>query len=368
MVLGHSSQSENLIRNTIFWFPALTSLFYVAIGAPGLPAKYRWDSNVIQQAASGVREVDSAYQFIANIYATFSLSSEPWLSSIASFIPFLALQGIIFFRFAPRKITATIALFVICIDILGAVYLGQMTKELFMLILPIGFLMSPRTRIPVLVAVVIPGLIIALQMRSYWLLVVCLFLISLWLSRRGEKFNVLTISIAVVVAYLIVPRLFFATQGFELEEVRLSLNFARLDSESAQSAIMPLLDYTNPINQFVNLIIILFTLLVPLPLLLTGQLVHAVFALFILYLSLSVIKTVRYLMKYDNDIHSAASYHLLFAYLIIQAIFEPDYGSYLRHLTPLLLFGLLLILKKEVHIQETRLLEIKNSAKAVVNV
>ncbi len=343
-------QTEDIIRNSVFWIPATISLVFVSLGAPGLPDKYRLDSYVIQQAASGVREVDSAYQFIANIYSTLTLSSSVSLSAFASLVPFLTIQGLMYFTYAPKRVTLQLAIFVIALDVVGSVYLGQMTKELFMLIIPASFLMFLRFPKFAVVSVVMPAIVVALQMRSYWFIVASLFLALHYLSRRGKKLNLMVSIALLVLAFYVVPRLFYWTQNFELEEVRLGLNLTRIDSELAQTSISVLFDFTNPMAQFVNLTIILASFAVPVPLLLTSNPVHVLFAGFILYLSFSLIFATRYLRAHLKDEQTAVAYNMLITYLLTQAIFEPDYGSFLRHMTPLLLLGFYLVLKKEAQI------------------
>jgi hypothetical protein len=339
--------TEVLIRNSVFWIPALASLLYVSLGTPGLPEKYRWDSAVIQQATLGTREVDGAYQFIANFYSVLSLASTPWLSAIASLIPFLAIQAYVYFKFAPKAVTLNITIFIVSLDVLAAVYFGQMTKELFMLILPISFLVSfhfqrfPKT------SIVIPALLISGLMRPYWLIVLSLFAMSYVLSLRVKKINPLHISTLLVAAFYVLPIYFSYSQHYELEEIRSGLNLARLDSDVAQTAITAPLDFRQPELQFLNLVWVFSCFVVPIPLLLTSKMIHVVFAGFIFYLAMVVISTINFWNSKAMDDYIFLASHLMLSYIITQAIFEPDFGSFLRHLTPLLLLGLFLFLAKE---------------------
>jgi len=339
--------SEVLVRNSIFWIPALASVLYVSLGSPGLPDKYRWDSAVIQQASSGTREVDSAYKFIANLYSALSLSNEPWLSAIVSLIPFLALQAYIYFRFAPDNVTLNIALFMISLDVLGAVYFGQMTKELFMLILPISFLISLKFQRFAKSSIVVPALVVATQMRTYWLIVILLLATSYGLSLRAKKIKALHLVTLCAAAFYVLPILFFYSQNYQLEEIRLGLNILRADSEMAQTAIFAPFDFQKPHLQLLNLLWILGCFIVPIPLLLTSQVAHLIFAAFIIYLSFVTISTIRFWNSNRADTYKILSSHLLISYLLTQALFEPDFGSFLRHLAPLLLFALFLFLTKE---------------------
>jgi hypothetical protein len=114
---------------------------------------------------------------------------------------------------------------------------------------------------------------------------------------------------------------------------------AQSNSLYAQSVIQDYIPVTGPVGGALNALCTLVLLIVPVPLTFGGSPVYLVFAGMMGLLWISLILAVRTGMLsgwFRLDVRLARATSLLLAMLMVQAVFEPDYGSYIKHLTPLL--------------------------------
>ena len=149
---------------------------------------------------------------------------------------------------------------------------------------------------------------------------------------------------AIAVAVIALGLAIFVVYGTAPDIYRSTVNDTRTLDPNAQSLISPVLTFDEPWSGLLNNVITAFFLLVPLPLLFSGGGLY--------YVAITLVVTgiwgVTYvaigrLHRLDVStlsasmlIRAARASSLLLAFLCVQALFEPDYGSAVRHVTPLL--------------------------------
>jgi hypothetical protein len=177
--------------------------------------------------------------------------------------------------------------------------------------------------------------------RTYWFLIAALTagLIVLAHRRRDSARRYLVRLFGLAQVFLIIfcvaaPLVI----GRSANTFRSDLNANREGAIDAVTIISPFVGGDSPVNSYINAVLTQISLVIPWPLLMKGS-QYAIYAvgIFALWMTL-LITTVRgwkRLSQMDrHGVHIGLS--VLWAVLTVQAIFEPDYGSYLRHLTPML--------------------------------
>jgi hypothetical protein len=196
-------------------------------------------------------------------------------------------------------------------------------------------------------------LLYGLFARTYWVAIVLAWVGTLWLITRSRR-RAWVLFIAVTATVLIVVAWITLVQGYPLDYYRDGSNVIRIPSGDADTAIRSPLSGTDgfPLG-LASYLITALALLVPVPLAFIGP-QYAVYAVAIITIWLFHIRTGIALLRGstgERDRRRAWTLALwllpVFVFLVLVA-FEPDYGSYLRHLTPML--PLMLLSREELSI------------------
>jgi hypothetical protein len=122
--------------------------------------------------------------------------------------------------------------------------------------------------------------------------------------------------------------------------LRVLVNPGPHGAEAASSLISPFVSMPEPLGGIVNVMLTLVSLVFPWPLVSLGGLYYLFLTVVFVLIWISFGLSVR--ERNASRIPSASRFRfdravaLVMAFLSTQALFEPDYGSALRHLTPLL--------------------------------
>jgi hypothetical protein len=326
----------------------LVGIFGVVIGLPAvivvrpfLPAKYDFDSNTIQVLTSGrISVADPNFQRVADFYSFLGMGESLLLASVVGFLAYLSLILLVIDR-ANLRITEARGYVPILVSLAcGVAFLGAYSKEfvlvLFLIIFFILAVKKNRIFSPFLVL-----LSYGLVFRSYWVAIACiwLFLALAWKFRPSLKqpWFVLLTFIGVLVAFPIAA----SAVNLDLASLRFGLNEMRLGSDVANTAIEDFLPSQNPLVQALNALLVACSLIVPVPLVLQFNLIYFAFFIAIVSISMTFILNLRARIQENSEMLTLPL--IVVAVFSIQVFFEPDYGSYLRHLTPLLPFVILLL-------------------------
>ena len=322
-----------------FLIVTVPAAIYMIAGKPGLPEKYTFDSQKIQAIAQGlVYFEDPSFQVVGDLYRVIGLAEFSLLAGLAN----CGLYGVLAFTVvamsSDKELNATSFFYLGVMAVCNAVYLTQYSKEFFQMpfILVIALIIGRGKGRPIAIAVTI--FFYALFFRTYWALTGATFLfLSIYKNRVGEKWVVRTATLTVLILALI-P---FGGNliGLDVTTIRANLNAGRLGEEFAVTAISTPFESKNLAVLGLSQVILALELIVPLTLFKSGDLQY-----FLIGVGIASIWGV-YLAKglrHKSEDPKSQLVVLLAAFLITNSLFEPDFGSLLRHMTvlfPLMLMG-----------------------------
>ncbi|GAB2536136.1 hypothetical protein [Brachybacterium huguangmaarense] len=224
---------------------------------------------------------------------------------------------------------------------IGLVYLGQFSKELLTLGIGALVVLGPRGRVGDL-AILLGCVAYGAAVRPYWLIIAALFVLwRLVLARTRSPWALIGVPVLV---YAALQPAFAVALGGGLQSARESVNSVRVDSDSVASLIVsPLPDAAGPLGVLAALVMLVL-MAVPVPLLVSLSPYHMASGAVILAFWVLVVAPVvrgRVVLRREaaaprGRIVALRAASLLLAFLLVQALFEPDYGSALKHLAPLL--------------------------------
>lgn len=311
----------------------VTGIVIVVIGPQVLPARFYYDSHQIQRMASESHPMvdfsDPSFGSVAAIYRILGLGDAPLLAGLLTYLfaAFVVFTAFRLHRFNPTiagVIAGSLALLV------AGVYLGTYSKDLF--VLPIALVALHARRGWVGHALLLGTLLLyAHSFRDYWYLNVGLYLIFVLVSRprlpRPLRFALPFIALAALALIA------FWALGVNSDFARQQVNAVRQGTADARTAIYPFVDLPRPFAPIINTEVTLLTLFVPVPLIATGQPYYVVTGA-----AIAAIWTTFFLGAWRTQAGSIAHrcVLLMLTFVTTQALFEPDYGSALRHTAPLL--------------------------------
>ncbi|MHA7987749.1 hypothetical protein ACX9R5_18305 [Rathayibacter sp. CAU 1779] len=344
-VVEQESRSRGATTTGDYLIAVFAVAGYVIVGLRQsiLPAKFSFDGDRIHSITLGTGSSlgDKAFGNVAWVYAQLDLGSHPLLAGMLGYTAFLLILLGVWVR-VRRNEPSVFTIFVACVALVfGAVYLGYYSKDVLVLPIVAAVLFLPR-HLGADAVIIAMMLGYAASFRSYWLLVALLYAAFrvLGIHKKSLRFIVTSIVVAVIVFGLAI----YVIYGTDPDIYRSSVNDGRTFDPNAQSMITPILTFAEPLSGLINNVLTAFFMLVPIPLLLSGGGLY--------YLAITVVVTMIWASTYTGlarmrrvdaptpseslFISGARAAAILLAFLCVQALFEPDYGSAVRHVTPLL--------------------------------
>jgi len=229
-----------------------------------------------------------------------------------------------------------------------SIYLGQYSKELFSLILVFLLFKSFSNNYAFAFTV---GLIMmyASYVRIYWFIVLILFLFGYFLSiiKIDKYLKILSLLLFITTFYFIVH----IVTGKFITDARYSINITRIHSDYANTMIHNLFINTSTFTDIINTVYCWFILLIPINMIFQGfiqglfALLQVTTVLFIIYKSLKNYRFIK--MGYEVVVKDSYRQMLtvavwwIFSFSFVEAMFEPDYGTFSRHelaILPMMIF------------------------------
>lgn len=319
----------NAIRLTVVLVAAAVGVAVVVLRSAILPRRFLLDSLQIQAIASGrlSSQGDKSFGNVAAVYRVLGLQDVPVVAGLLGYALALALLAVVLVQARGRLTWLATAAIVVTTG-MSAVYLGTYSKDV--LVLPIiALALCMRRGLVGEVVVVTSMLVYAEALRTYWFLVAGIFVVTkIVLHFTNRRLVVLLAApIALLALALVVPLLTGQPSDFARTHVNESRGF-----EVASTTIHQFVSLPQPFGSLVNTELVLLTAVLPLPLLLRGgAYYYGSAAVFI------VVWVAFFFGASHVALGSRAMRGVVFvaAFVGTQALFEPDYGSLLRHLTPM---------------------------------
>ncbi|PKH20156.1 hypothetical protein CIG19_18565 [Enterobacterales bacterium CwR94] len=217
---------------------------------------------------------------------------------------------------------------------LSVVNLTWQSKDFIVFLVMLPFLLtfaSPKLGLAIWT---IGALLFAYYFRSYWFLFVIEFYGLLFVSRFIKSAKMM-----IVMCLLSMFALAVAMQvvmGVDVDSFRTAVNEIRLDREGdgSNTLITPWVPGGNPVFGWINISITWFTFFVPFPLILMLSPYYLVISFFIIMMFKRIWTIINRTLQSKEHPLLLLYALMIIAFTVIQSMFEPDYGSYLRHLGP----------------------------------
>lgn len=320
-----------------------------------LPERFFRDDNTIRDYIDG-REVGvgpSPYSSTAFLFEILGLGSAPIAVAFLSVAMFTVATILALNANPGRTWSWTLILLSSAAIVLAGLYLSPYSKEFFLLPIAIAFLITARNHSVRSEAVWLTlVLLYGLYVREYWVLILFLYLAIRVVLTFKMVFAQLVAVISVGIALLVLS--FNVILGIPANYYRLTAN-QELIADRATVISDPFASM-ELWAQILNIEAVLIFLIVPLPLLFAGSLNHVVSSAVIFGFWLLVILSARKillarrlgLLQTSEEVSGLLrALAWILAMVITQSLFEPDYGSYLRHLVPLMPVFIYFIVRSE---------------------
>ncbi|SLM88398.1 hypothetical protein [Brachybacterium nesterenkovii] len=303
-----------------------------------LPGQFLLDDAHLRDSIAGNLLLGDAEGFVAvaGYYRALGLAGSPPAAALVAIVLFTAA---IFLAIGWERLRD---LDVIGLGAIGAsyvlalAYLAQYSKELFTLAVVTAALAMPRSRWGD-AGIVLACLAYAGTVRSYWVIIAVLFV--LWRIALARLRQPLLLLLVPVLAYAAMAPVFDAMLG-GLQSQREWANAERASTSDAASLIQSPIPGATGVLGVVSALIMVVLLIAPVPLAASGSPYHVASAALILGIwcvALHPVVTGRFGARPAvMSVRAARAASLLLSLLLVQSLFEPDYGSYLKHLTPML--------------------------------
>ncbi|MCY0970069.1 hypothetical protein [Chryseobacterium wangxinyae] len=290
------------------------------------PEKYFYDSHGLQKLIERPNRYYSAESFTntATFYRILHIDRiivAPILALLTYFFVIFKLfknysvNYISFFSYALIVIYSAIAM----------VYLATFSKDLVLfIIVVVPFVFLEKKSLIIWTLFVI---FYAYVFRTYWFISIALFwFIKLFIIQSPKRFLLL-----VPVIYLIMNVVYHYVFGTSIALIREGANTDR-DIESGQTIIKTYIEGSNVFLESLNSIVTLIFLILPIPLFLLLKPFYVILTILITVFFFNFIKL--YVKQYKNKDYTNI-FSFVISFMLVQSLFEPDYGSFVRHLSPL---------------------------------
>lgn len=380
---GVSLMKQKYLQKTFIYcsFIFVISLLITVVKYNILPPKYFYDSNKIVNIMNGIGLTDSGFTYAANFYRSIDIFQIKELhlfingqtviidemlqwGLILSFLGTTFLFNLLIKR---KEYSFMEYIFIYISVVLLNIYVFNISKDfiqfLFLLVLYI-ILMNKKWNNKV--KILLMSLVLsyeALNFRMYYgimaLLIISLYSIYQLLFKDKE------LTTSNLVRFLLISFLAFFIEVFgvslisnssfqEIMTARSSVNDIREGSMDAATIILePLGDNTNIFIFSVNYIINFIRMLLPFELMLKGikYLAFIIYQLFITYNIYLLWK------KTKNNPKTILLFITILSYEMMSVIFEPDFGSFVKHQTAMTLIFLEMIITNNLKFNVFELIE-----------
>lgn len=331
-------QSENSLRDIVIVIAVNAGLILVLLRERILPDRFLGDETTIQQLAQQLWETpgDPSYDRVADIYRFLMLADYPLAAGLLGFLVSLVPYAIALHKYRSQITMAPLVLVATGI-ILSSVYMGTYSKEMFVVpVIVLVLLLDGRRRNLLVVSGAM--CLYAMFFREYWYMSAILFMV---ISLLPSRFVAAPVSMLVSLASVFLGSILFSIVfSIPADHYRTAVNLYRVSYGDVNSLIQRYVQVPEPMGGAVNNALSFVFLQFPFPLALKFSAYYLALFLFFCLLWVSFyLKTrssvLQAMSRLDSDyVQRVAA--LILSFAITQSFFEPDYGSALKHLTPLM--------------------------------
>lgn len=340
IILSRNQAGLDVVDGRVFFLFLLfysVFLIFVAYFADHiLPSKYLYDSyniSTFMPQATNIIPKDS-YNNTAYFYNLVNVRLEDrWYRAFAATL-YILFVWIAIFVGRPQYFTRSASLITFAAMTSGMVYLAQLSKEFWVFLLIVLFFFCSVNRWLIAIWTIV-ALLYAYNFRGYWYLIVYMFV---WLELMGHRartpFQLILLIVSGLLVITIAHEIF---NGGSILKHREGVNAFREGSADAQTLIKTTIPASNPIADWLNCCIVWFQMLIPYRLIMAGAAQHIASAIIMFTLfRMMFIGHANFQRQAVQDLRLFHCFALFMAFTSVQSVFEPDYGSMLKHMVPLI--------------------------------
>lgn len=322
----------------IFWIIIICALLSFSIFKQDiLPNYFFFDENTITQFMQWGAQFKpgDSYASTARFFSMLGADrTSLW------FPPFAAVLIIAQYLYYLKKAKARhftlleVVLFVFLV-FLSVTYMSMLSKEFIVALVIAPFVFFARRGLPGILTWCMIALLYATYFRTYWFIMIPIFLglYSVFRVTRKPLYLILSVPLTLL-ALSFVFSLFL---GLDLDNFRTTVNDYRIDAgdNNARTMILPWIAGGGPVLSWLNSTITWVTLMIPVPLFILLSPYYLLIASLVAALFYKLWIAFFQILAHKSQPDLAACSALIISFTAIQSIFEPDYGSYVKHLAPL---------------------------------
>ncbi|EPV0762458.1 MULTISPECIES: hypothetical protein [Klebsiella] len=339
-----SSDKKTGSKNDVFislfiWYMAIAFLLFLAVYKETVIPKYFFfDANTIAdyiQYAKSLVPGDS-FANTALFYKVLGVGRTSFVFSI------LAAIIIVFgFYIHVKNRTNTLSFIDIALlyfyMLLSVIYMTLLSKDFIVFLIILPFLYLTKKRTAGLICWTILAAFYAFYFRTYWFLFLGVFwglyLVCGLINKTNKLF------IICILALLFLAIVLQIALGVDVDNFRKIVNDVRLDqgNENANSMILPFIPGGGLIVGWLNVSLTWISFMLPFPLILSLSLYYIVISLLVIMLYYKFWYALKIELQKNKKVRNnscIALACLILSFTLTQSLFEPDYGSYVRHLAP----------------------------------
>lgn len=333
------NKATNSAASILVWAFALGLLLtFSLLKFDVLPDRFFYDSFVIDDLIGTVESftIGSSYGNTAYFYQLLGVSGNS--TGFVFFSTLIVLVSLtLSLRYCGRaKIKLHEFALFIFYSLLAIIYIPLLSKE-FIAFLPTAVLLTlwrANGRLAIW-AWAAAALTYGLIFRSYWLIfLIQFFLIYFTFNRTRSVFMTLLVSLLSLLSITLALKFGL---GVDVDALRGSINERRLEEgiEDARTMIHPWINGGSTAASFINFCITLATLIIPIPLVTLLTAYHSFIFVMVSFVFIKIARRIREhsKLKVKNKKFEFCVI-AVWSFMLVQSIFEPDYGSYIRHLAP----------------------------------
>jgi hypothetical protein len=328
------------------WLIGLAGLALAIAGPMVLPERYYFDAMTVRELLAD-RHAEGSESFVSTAHAYRLLGfTVLWPDALAGPLSFALAFGAVVLGArlaeAPWRPAAFALLALWTVPM--AIFHGTHSKEVFAIV-AIGVMARVARNAPGVALAAGIALLYALGFRSYWAVIVVLYVVLMAGWRVGLGWTARLALVALAIVPLSLASEHFV--GYWLSDGRTVVVEAREGDIDSATLFHNPWPNTSPATDLANSLAGWLMLILPFHLLALGAAQHAAFALFQFANTATFVRIARALPRPTRDrapsrgewlAASAAAWCV--AYTIVQGMFEPDFGSFVKHeanLVPLLM-------------------------------
>ncbi|RWR01187.1 hypothetical protein ED28_14800 [[Pantoea] beijingensis] len=336
-----------LTKNKIFIFDAYLSFLLwtcvvllfpliALIKEKVMPRYFFLDANTIENfmlRKTPLTPGDS-YASTAAFYNFFGVERDSFFFPLIASVIIIYFFFIVMKRAMPGKLSLIEFGTYLYYILLAIVYMSLLSKDFIVMLILLPFMFFAKKGIPGLLVWSLFACFYAVYFRSYWFLILAIFWGFYFIFRFVSKPQ--TIFLLVFLGLFVLAIVFNIVMGVDVDNFRTIVNDVRLDAnqQGADSMITSIIPGGGFIIGWINVSLTWLFLMLPVPLILALSPYYMVISFFLIFLYYKFWQATKTELTYRRDPVLKAVICLIVAFTAIQSVFEPDYGSYVRHLAP----------------------------------